>query len=113
MAELQTQRSNVPGGFTPTFQAADPAGDTFVNSGREVIAVQNTDTAQHTVTIVCQTPCNLGGLAVHNIDMDIPPGQQKGEGPISANFYNDGTSHTSLTYPNGATGLQVAIIGPY
>jgi len=110
MAVLTVQHTTGTSGLVPTFSAAAGGGDSFVNAGGAVLQVKNGDASSHTVTVACQTACNLGGTSVHNIVVPVAAGATAMIGPFPFN-YNDAGGSVQVTY-SAVTSVTVAVTAP-
>jgi hypothetical protein len=112
MAQLPIQDSF---GGTITFVDADPLGDSFANSGNNILVVRNKNINPRTITILSAGQCSFGLTgAAHNKTVEIP-GDNGGSGSyqflrLDPSRFNDGTGTTSVTYSNNGNGLAVAVI---
>jgi len=104
--ELNVQQIDLSG-VSPGFQPADAAGNYFVNTGKELLVVQNNDTAAITVTIDSVTPCNYG--FDHDVNVTVNAGETKYIGPFPVGRFNDDQRHVNITY-SSTTNVQVAVI---
>lgn len=96
MAVLTIQRTNVTGGLNPTYSAAAPGGDSYVNTGTQTVLLRNQGTTPVTVTIAAYTANNQGTLIP--FVTTIAAGATLLLGPFSLAFYNDGGGSVQLTY---------------
>lgn len=95
MADLAVQKSTLAG-LTPAYVAASAGGDTFTNTGQEVVEVIATTTPV-AVTVVAQGQCNHGVL--HPQVVNVPAGQRRRIGPFhDLARWNDATKKVHLTY---------------
>lgn len=89
--------------------AAAGGGDSFVNTGKEVLCINNQSVAPITVTVV--TPATIDGLAVADLAVVVPASGFQMVGPFPPAIYNDTAvpgGSVSLTY-SGVTTLFVAV----
>ena len=105
LSALQAQR--VPNSIA--FVAADPAGDTFTNSGREAILIRHDNALGASVTLTIATPLTIDGLAVADASVVIGPGETHLLGPWPASTYNDSQKKVALSYSD-ATDISIAIV---
>jgi len=110
MATQVTVQTLSPTGGEITFQDVDGTnGNSFLNTtGRIIMRIKNTDTSDHTVHIASPTPCNQG--YTHDIDATVTAGTEVSFGPFSVARFNDENNMVNVTYPDGGTGLQIAVI---
>lgn len=90
--------------------AAAGGGDTFVNTGQEVLVIKNGSGAPITLTVA--TPVTVDGLAVTDLTATIGAGETRMVGPFPPGIYNDtgvAGGSVSLTY-SGVTTLTVAVV---
>lgn len=104
MANLTVQKFNRDG-ITPSFTAADVAGDSFFNNGDVAFHIKNGDVAAVTVTVNSVAKCSHG--FDHDLDISIDAGEEKILGPFSANRFNDTERNVSVSY-SAVTSVTVA-----
>ncbi|MFD1627654.1 hypothetical protein [Azospirillum griseum] len=113
MAQLPTQRPTEAGAAL-TYAAADPPGDSFLNTGKEVVHVKNGGGGPITLTVksrnVAPEVPGYGPVAKPDRAVTIPAGGDRliGPFPIKA-FTEPTTSRVSMTY-SSTTGVTTAII---
>ncbi len=113
MADLSAQ---APGeGAELTFQAADSAGDTFANDGRNYLLVQNNGSSSHTVTPTLRdsqtnTP-GYGDLSRTAPSISVAAGETAQVGPLPRKAFNDTSGRAEVTY-DAAGDLTVAAVRP-
>lgn len=74
---------------TPDYAAATAAdGFEFVNDGKTVLHIKNTDSGNCTATVVSPQPCALGGTTVHNVAVVIPNAEDWFIGVLPTNRFN-------------------------
>ncbi len=95
MAVLTVQKLTNTG-VTPSFAAADVAGDKFANNGRQFLVVRNGGAASITVTINSQKKCDQG--FDHDLTVDVAAGAEKWIGPFDPNRFNDGDGNVEVAY---------------
>jgi hypothetical protein len=76
--------------------AADVAGDTFANNGREYAIVKNGSASPITVTLDAQV--QVDGQAVVDRTVTINAGIEKIIGPFPTGIYNDANGQAKITY---------------
>lgn len=94
-------------GLTPSYAAADAAGNYFSNSGKEYLQVKNTG-ASTVVTINSQVLCNQGS----DHDITVTVGATIGDkiiGPFPKDRFNDPSGFVQIAYSQ-VTGITVAAI---
>lgn len=90
--------------------AAAGGGDTFVNTGQEILVVKNGGGAGITVTIT--TPATVDGLAVADLTATIAAGETRSIGPFPPSIYNDtgvNGGNVSVGY-SSVTSVTVAVL---
>lgn len=87
--------------------AAATLGDTFPNTGRELLFIANGDVSDMTLTIV--TPATLAGQAVADRTVTIPAGESRLIGPFPVGIYNNAAGGVDLTY-SSVTDLTVYVV---
>lgn len=93
-------------------QSANGGGDDFLNTGRELLLVTNTDASSHTITVVIPANANRAeGKVVGPRTVVVAAGAYVLAGPFPTALHNDGTGKTALTY-SSATGMKVEVIDP-
>lgn len=90
-------------------QAADPAGDDWANTGKELLLVEHTNGAGSDVTLTVATTVEIDSEPVADKEIVIPAGQRHLLGPFPANIYNDGDGKAGASYDD-ATDIEVAVI---
>ena len=108
MAEL-TVENITRDGLNPTFNAANAGGDSFANTGDEIIHVKNGSGGAIDVTIVTQA--TVDSQAVADRVVNVPAGEERVIGPFPKATYNDSGDLVQLTY-SGVTSLTVAVMKP-
>lgn len=103
MAALSTVTA-VRAGVSVAGVAANAGGDTFTNTGAEVLIVKNGHSSPQTVTVV--TSQTSDGLAVADRAVAVANGAEVALGPWPRYVYG---STVSLTY-SGVTALTVAVL---
>lgn len=78
----------------------------FVNNGKTLLHVKNGDTSDHTVTV--ETPRQVQGLAVDDVDIVVTAGEERFIGPFPPAVFN-AAGLCSYTLDD-ATGMTVAIV---
>lgn len=106
MATLTVQQITTAG-VTPTYVACSGGGDQFLNNGKTLIEVKNTNAATRDVTVNSQATCSFG--FDHDIVNTI--GATTGDeimGPFPTARFNDATGMVQLTY-SAVTNLTIAV----
>lgn len=102
LAVITTDRSGV--NLASDAQAADVAGDSFLNDGQTVLAINNQDVGSVTVTIAFQV--TLDGVTATNRTVTVPAGETVIVGAFPPSIYNDTNGKVQVTY-SGVTSLFV------
>ncbi len=100
-------KTSTRAGINTDLVAANGGGDSFVNTGVEMILIKNGDSGAHTVTIV--TDATVDGLDVVDRAVAIPAGETWLIGPFPADVYNDDNNRVQLTY-SAVTAVTIAIV---
>jgi len=110
MATL-TLRNIELAGLTPSFTAADVAGDTFANDGDVVLYVKNSDASPHDVTLNVQKSINIGGIDITltNPTVTVPASDEKIIGRFDKSWFNDTDGNVTVDY-DGVTSVTVAAL---
>lgn len=84
-------------GLTPAYTAGNVDGHSIVNDGRVCTHVKNGSGSSINVTV--QTPGTVDGLAVSDLVVAVPAGQERMIGPFPPGVYNqaDGTVYVDLS----------------
>lgn len=111
MATLTAQAISESGGVT--FTAASAGGDSWQNTGREVLVVQNDDAASKTVTVTAQKTSTrapgFGAVTKANAQVTVAAGGVEVFGPFPTEAYNDANGAAQITYSD-VTSLSVAVV---
>ena len=92
-----------------SFAAAAAGGDTFANTGKEMVLITNGSGSGITLTIA--TTITVDGEDVADKEITIGAGETHLLGPWPANLYSDGDGLVSLAY-SLETSITVAVIKP-
>lgn len=107
--ESLTIQSIVRTGLEPTYTAANADGHMFTNNqgGQRFVHVKNGDASPHTVTF--PTPRTVHGLAVTDLAVAVPAGEERMIGPFPGSTFNqsDGTCHIDY---DATTGMTIAVL---
>ena len=106
MADLTAQNVSATG-LSPTYAAADVAGDAFVNNGQRLLAVRNDDASDKTVTIDSQAQCDQG--FDHDIAVTVAAGGEQIIGPFPPARWNDADRKVQVSY-SAVTSVTVAVL---
>lgn len=103
-------------GAALTFASATSAGDSFPNTGSEIVHIINTGAAK-VVTFDSPNTCSFGAAAAsaHDQAVSIPPvasapDNRKQIGPFPTGRFNDGNGRVQITYDD-ASGVTIAVQG--
>lgn len=114
MADLTVQDLDTDG-ESPSYVAADGNGDRFAprTSGaaaKVLVHVKNTDTADHTVTLVDQSSQEPTGAAAFdpNVAVVVPAGGEMMIAPNNVSRFVDDDGWLNLTY-DAVTGVEVGV----
>jgi hypothetical protein len=109
MATLSVQ-TPAAGGTVLTLAAATAGagGDEFLNTGKEVIVVDNASGGAITVTFVAQSACNLGTL--HDSTWSVAAGAREMHPPVSQAIFNHAdTGRVKMTF-SAVTSVTVGVM---
>jgi hypothetical protein len=101
--QLTVQKATLSG-LDPAFSAADAAGDTFANTGREYLHVKNGSAGSITVTVDAIRSCNYG--FDHNASAALPAGGERVIGPFERHRFG---ASPDITYTS-VTSVTVAVV---
>jgi hypothetical protein len=107
MALLTVQTCNASAGLAPTLIPAGASGDTFANTGNEVLMVKNGGATEITVTIVSAVKCNQGFS--HDLAVTVSAGAEKLIGSFNPARFNTSDGIASITY-SASTSVTVGVI---
>jgi hypothetical protein len=105
MAELSVQEITIDGTVV-TFAAAAGGGDTFPNTGKEILVVKNDSASSITVTIDSQAECSFG--FDHDPVITVGAGVSREIGPFKPQRYNDADGMVNVSY-SAVTTVTVAV----
>lgn len=103
MADLVVQQLSADGVTVPLV-AADVAGDTFLNTRKTILIVNNSDTVAHSVTIDSVKQCDHG--FDHDLTVSVAAGEEKKIGAFPSNRFNNADDKVSVSY-DSVTGITV------
>ena len=112
MAALTVVTSDRNNGEALPFASAAGGGDTFTNTGKEVLLVKNAGAGSVTVTVAHQKNIDPGeaNLAVPDLTMTVPNDSViKTLGPFPTDQYNNASGLAEVSY-SGVTGLTVQVL---
>ncbi len=90
-------------------ESAAVGGDEFVNTGSELLIIENGDAASMTLTVVTQIM--VDGEDLDDKEISVPAGERHLLGPWPENVYNDENGKVQLTY-SSVTSLTVGVLKP-
>lgn len=104
---IDPQDTSHSGGLQVAFESANSDGNAVVNNGHRVLLVNNTDTADKTVTQV--TGGTVAGIDVADPDVTAAAGEITVLGPWPQVYNQDDGDEVHLDYDD-TTGLEVAVV---
>lgn len=104
---LRTPEQLARSGTTPTFTAADVAGDRFMNDGRTFVRFKNTNAAARTVTFAI--PITVDGQTVPGKALTVPATTGDVTSDVFPPEYNNATGEVTFTY-SAVTDLTIAVM---
>ena len=113
MAQQTIQTVNRPGvDLASVAVAAAGGGDTWLNTGGELVYLNNGSGAPITVTMPYASNVRFDGSTPTAKTFAVPAGHAALLGPFAPGFFNDPTSGlASLTY-SGVTSLTICVFRP-
>ena len=114
MALLTAQKINDLG-VIETLVSANAGGDAFVNSGVEVIHIQNGHASDARVVTVTAQVTNIhhqqfGTVTKSNITKSVGPGIDAYIGPFKQSAFNDANNKVQITYSAVDALLKVSVL---
>jgi hypothetical protein len=103
---LKTPTGGVLTNLAPENCAA--GGDQFLNDGKTIIYLKNTNATTRTVTVA--TGGTAGGLAIADVAIAVVQNAEVIVGPFDPRIFNDANGYIQLTYTGVATLLTVAAV---
>lgn len=94
-------------GMTPTFDAADAAGDEFPFAGNTFVVFRNASGGAITVTAV--TPGTVESLGIEDLTITVPAGVDVFVNGLSSRNFQNANRRVGVTY-SAAAGLSVAVL---
>ena len=107
MATLSVQRADYDG-LTPTFSAADVAGDQYQWSSTTFLYVKNDDASPHTITVTSQYSARPG-LTPTDTEIVIAAGEERVIAGLTRDGFRDSNGFVQITYDD-VTSVTVAAI---
>lgn len=111
MAALNIRTALVAAPFEVDWDNGEETGDEFINNGKTLLIVNNTDLAEAlTVTVVSQN--TLRGLAVQDPSITLAGGGDSYGvlGPFPAALFNDADGNTAITYSSASFGARILAV---
>lgn len=109
----KTSQTTSEAGAALTYTAAAAGGDSFTNTGREVVHVKNGGGAPVTVTVKSRntTPDlpGYGPVGKPDVTVAVPAGGDRHIGPFPSRAFNDADARVSLTWSSAAS-VTLAVI---
>ena len=101
-------------GIIETLTSATSTGDEFVNSGVEIVHVQNGHASAARVVTIATQVTNIhhqqfGSVVKSNVTKTVAAGQDAFIGPFKQGAFNDTNNKVQITY-DGVTTLSVAVL---
>lgn len=82
---------------TPDYIAATAVdGFQFVNDGKTVVNIKNTDSGSCTCTVDVPQPCSYGGTTVHDVAVAVPNAEDWLIGPFDMHRFNDSDGKVTI-----------------
>lgn len=103
---LLTAQAVTRAGLSPSFVAADAAGDSFL-PGRVNVRIKNGGTAAITATVDSVRPCDQG--FDHNEVISVPAGGDVTSGPFPSERFAGAGGVVNVTY-SSVTSVTVAVV---
>ena len=103
-----TPQTIVRTGLAMTYEAANVDGEMIPNAGRMFLHVKNGSAVSVTVTV--DTPGLVDGLAVAQLTVAIPAGQERMIGPFPPGVYNQSSGNIHVTFSAVTTVTLAAFI---
>ncbi|MBP2232565.1 hypothetical protein J2847_005894 [Azospirillum agricola] len=114
MAHITAQTTSEAGAAL-TYSAAGSSGDSFTNTGKELLHIKNGAGSPVTLTIKSRnatpSPDGFGPVSKPDRTVTVPAGGDRIVGPFPLKAFNDSNSRVSMTY-SSATSVSAAIIAP-
>ena len=94
-----------------TMAAADVLGDTFHNTGTELVLIEHTNGVGSDVDLTVSMTKTIDGEPVQDKVITVPAGTSHLLGPWKPGYYNDPDGLVSLGYSD-ATDIELAVVTP-
>lgn len=109
MPEVATSRQalSANSAVTPTYNNADSDGHLIPNNGKMWLHVVNDDASPTTVTV--ETTKTINGLAVADLAVTVPAGEQRTIGPFNKDTFDNGDGEVKVTFSN-VTSVTFAVL---
>lgn len=105
MAALSTESSSLTG-LNATYNAVS-ASDTFTNTENIILHVKNGDASPNTVGVT--SPKTVDGLAVGDVSVTVPAGEDRFIGPFRATTFNGTAGAVTVTHTNTTSNTMAVI----
>lgn len=110
MAVLTVQLTSRSGlNLTDALAAAAGGGDSWVNTGSELLVIVNGGASEITATF--PYAATTDGQAITSKTVAVPAGETVIVGPFPQPLFNDASQRASVTY-SGVTSVSVAVVRP-
>ena len=110
LTPVATNRTTGVGGtdLSAAAVAANVAGDTWANTGREMVYIENGSGSPITLTMVLAATATIDGIATTSRTLSLVAAKRYVLGPFPPGAYNDVNGFMNLTY-SGVTSLKVLV----
>ncbi|UKJ74479.1 hypothetical protein [Azospirillum brasilense] len=112
MAQISAQTTSEAGAAL-TYSSASGGGDSFTNTGKELLHVKNGGGSSVTVTLKSRntTPVvdGYGSVSKPDVAITIPAGADRIAGPFPLKAFNDANGRLSMTF-SSTTSVSAAVI---
>ena len=108
MALLTTLTSSTTSAQSLAPVTPESGGDAFVNDGRILLYIKNTNASTRTVTIV-SAGVILGALSIGDVVFTVAQNEEKIVGPFPPRYFNNDSGLVSIGY-SGVTDLKVRTV---
>jgi hypothetical protein len=107
MSTLTIQDPDRTGAELDLTASAASGGDQWLNTGKEMLVIKNTDSGSHDVKVTVQAEPD--GKDVTERTITVGAGKTFSAGPYPTNEYNDAGGYAQITY-SAVTGMKVAVL---
>jgi len=111
MAALNVRTAVTATPFEVDWDTGEETGDQFVNNGRTLLLVNNTDLAESLIiTVVSQA--TIRGLAIQDPSITLAGGGDAYAtlGPFPAALFNDANGNATITYSSASFGARILAV---